>query len=108
VVLDTMGNSVNPARKPWSVPADFLFQFGAGGLIFSMMDGLSSVTLAAISLGTYDVVAFETDRVCWTYAQDVIAGFLLQQEKQTKQLEQKLRASYEVLFSHIGWNTNSL
>lgn len=97
-VLDALGQPVNPARKPWTVVADFLFQFGDGGLIFSMMDGLSAVTQAAISLGNYDVVAFEKDSVCWTYAQDVISTFLMQQEKQEKHMESKMKASFEVCF----------
>ena len=92
-VTDALGNPVNPARKPWSVIADFLFQFGDGGLIFSMMDGLSAVTQAAISLGDYDVVAFEKDRICWNYAQSVISQFILHQEKQEKQMKIQLQAS---------------
>ena len=86
-VVDELGFPINPARKPWTVVSDFLFQFGDGGLIFSMMDGLGSVTQAAISLGNYDVVAFEKDRICWTAAQNVISQFLIQQERQEKLLQ---------------------
>ena len=99
-MTDALGNPINPARKPWSVIADFLFQFGDGGLIFSMMDGLSAVTQAAISLGDYDVVAFEKDRICWNHAQSVISQFILHQEKQEKQMKIQLQASYDVRFSH--------
>ena len=91
-MVDTLGNPVNPARQ-W-----FSWRWGNH---FSMMDGLSSVTQAAISLGDYDVVAFEKDRVCWTYVQTIISQFIIQQEKQEKQMQVKLKASYEVcIFFH--------
>lgn len=95
-VLDVQGNPINIARKPWSVVHDFLFQFGEGGLIFSMMDGLSPTTLAAIHLGNYDVVAFEVNRVTWQYAQEIVAGFLDQKAKKEKVLQAKIIGSYEV------------
>ena len=66
-----VGEIINPCRKPWSVVGDFLYQFGQGGLLFSMMDGLSPVSLAAIHLGDYDVIAFEADRENWIAAQEV-------------------------------------
>jgi hypothetical protein len=91
-----LGNPINPARKPWSVVADFLFQFGKGGLIFSMMDSLAAVTQAAINLGGYDVVAFEKDRTTGMYAQEVVTNFLSAHEKQHKQMKTKLQNSFEV------------
>ena len=54
---DAADNLINPARKPWQVIYDFLQQFGNGGRIFSMMDGLASVGQAALSLGNYEVIA---------------------------------------------------
>lgn len=95
-VLDIKGSPINIARKPWSVVSDFLFQFGDGGLIFSMMDGLSPTTLAAIQLGSYDVVAFESNSVTWHYAQEVVAAFIDQQKKKEKAMFTRIKGSLEV------------
>ena len=93
--LDVIGNTTNIARKPWSVVYDFLYQFGQGGVLFSMMDGLAPVACAAIRLETYDVIAFEADRNTWL-AQEVVIKFIQQEEHREKQFEAKMTKSEEV------------
>ena len=74
--LDSYGAKVNPARKPWQEIFQFLYQFSSPHepkLIFSMLDGLSSVSQAALHLGYFDVVAFEQDKRIWEEAGEVVA-----------------------------------
>jgi hypothetical protein len=93
---DILGEPINPCRKPWSVVADFLYQFGNGGLIFSMMDGLSPTSLAAIHLGDYDVIAFEANREMWLSAQEAVGDFLQQHQKRQRLYMSGIRNDFEV------------
>jgi hypothetical protein len=81
--------------------ADFLYQFGKGGLLFSMMDGLSPVSLAAIHLGEYDVIAFEADRETWMAAQEVIGDFQQQHQKRQRLYAARIRNDFEVYLSRL-------
>ena len=87
---------INPARKPWHVIYDFLQQFGTGGRIFSMMDGLASVGQAALSLGNYEVIAFEKDRLMWKEANAVLVDHIVGLENQHKQYVARISRSVEV------------
>ena len=83
---DVQDNPINPARKPWQVFASFLQQFFDGGRIFSMMDGLGAIGQAALSLGGYEVFAFEKNRDMWQEAQTILYDHILQMETQQKSL----------------------
>ena len=93
---DAAANIINPARKPWQVVYDFLQQFGSGGRIFSMMDSLASVGQAALSLGTYEVVAFEKDRTMWKEAHTVLIDHIVGIENQQKAYTLRISRAVEV------------
>ena len=93
---DAAANIINPARKPWQIVYHFLQQFGNGGRIFSMMDGLASVGQAALSLGNYEVIAFEKDRVMWKEAHSVLIDHIVGLENQQKAYITRISRSLEV------------
>ena len=99
---DAAANIINPARKPWQAIYDFLQQFGTGGRIFSMMDGLASVGQAALSLGGYEVIAFEKDRTMWKEAHSVLIDHIVGLDNQQKQYAARISRSVEVIrFSFV-------
>jgi len=95
---DIADTPINPARKPWQVFASFLQQFGSGsGRIFSMMDGLGAIGQAALSVGGYEVIAFEKNRDMWKEAQKVLMDHILSKEGQEQAIAHRISKSLEVL-----------
>ena len=96
---DIADNPINPARKPWQVFASFLQQFGSGsGRIFSMMDGLGAIGQAALSVGGYEVIAFEKNRDMWKEAQSVLLDHIMFMEHQEQAISHRIKHSLEVFF----------
>lgn len=94
---DVQDTPINPARKPWQVFAAFLQQFGNGGRIFSMMDGLGAIGQAAIALGGYEVIAFEKNTDMWQEAQTIIYDHILSKETHEKSIALRITKQVEVI-----------
>ena len=88
------------AENP-GIPTDFLRQYGRGGRIFSMMDGLASVGQAALFLGNYDVVAFEKDRTIWTEAKNVLDEWVISLKQKEAKIAKAITQRHEVLHFHF-------
>ena len=65
-----------------------------------MMDGLGAIGQAAISLGGYEVFAFEKNRDMWQEAQTILYDHL-QMETQQKSLANRISHSVEVSTYHF-------
>ena len=61
-----------------------------------MMDGLGAIGQAAISVGGYEVIAFEKNREMWKEAQKVLMDHILFKENQEKSISQRISNSLAV------------
>lgn len=78
--------------------ADWLYQWGPpnGGTIFSGFDGLATVVMAAMSLETFNVFAFEKDERIWRAAIEEVTNFGQSLDKKMDKFQKSVKASASI------------
>ena len=75
--------------------ADWIYEWGPpkGGTIFSGFDGMGTVVMAAMSLETFNVFAFEKDERIWRAAIDEVTNFASNMDNKMAKFIKQIKAS---------------